>query len=358
MRMNRLNVIMPVYNTAYYLKDSIESILHQTFTDFNLIIYDDGSTDNSWDIIKSYKDSRIIAFRGNNNLANIAKARNICLSKSNAEFIAFQDSDDISEPHRLKVQLDFLQKNPDLGVTGSWGYYIFEDENYLYKHLQTHPPLSDEEIKINLFIRFSTFINTSVMLRASLFRSKTRIFSEMYPTSEDYCLWLELARETKFANIPDFLITHRIHKRQTTQLQLSSHNQNERKVLMRWIRFYFDLDESEAKSHLATFFEKSFSSFDDALMKKNWMTKFLMYNHQKKILYQELLMENLGKLWTNICLQYPEHGIKIWNLYFGSYLRRAYPIGHLNMFKYLIKCLANECNNFKEKINKCSLTRL
>ncbi len=115
-----LNVLMPVYNAEKFLPESIESILNQTFTDFEFIILDDGSTDNSFAIIKEYqsKDSRIRVLQNKKN-KKLPTSRNILFQETKADYIVWMDADDISMPNRLQVEYDFLQKNPDIDIIGS-----------------------------------------------------------------------------------------------------------------------------------------------------------------------------------------------------------------------------------------------
>ncbi|MDD2913253.1 MAG: glycosyltransferase family 2 protein, partial [Candidatus Pacebacteria bacterium] len=110
----KISIIMPVYNVETFLSEAIESVLNQTFYDFEFVIINDGSTDNSLEIIKNYekKDSRIVLLDNKENLG-ITKSLNIGLNKARGEYIARMDGDDISEKERIEIQYDFLKKNRD-----------------------------------------------------------------------------------------------------------------------------------------------------------------------------------------------------------------------------------------------------
>lgn len=128
----KISVIMPVYNTKKYLSEAIESILSQTFTDFEFIIIDDCSTDWSYEILQEYekKDNRIKLFRNEENMW-VVKTRNKLLKNisQNSKYIAILDADDISEKNRLELCFDFLEKNPDFWVV-SWNNFII-NENWI-----------------------------------------------------------------------------------------------------------------------------------------------------------------------------------------------------------------------------------
>lgn len=111
-------MIMPVYNAEEFLKESIHSILDQTFSDFELLIGDDGSTDRSLEIIRSFNDNRLILIRNDRN-QGIANTLNRLIDASRGEFIARQDSDDLSLQKRLGKQVEFLEKNPEIGLCGT-----------------------------------------------------------------------------------------------------------------------------------------------------------------------------------------------------------------------------------------------
>lgn len=113
----KVSVVMSVYNGEKYLPETIDSILNQTFKDFEFIIINDGSTDKTAKILTSYDDPRIRIFNQEN--MGLTKSLNRAISLAKGEYIARMDADDISYPERLKKQVDYLNKNPDIGLVGS-----------------------------------------------------------------------------------------------------------------------------------------------------------------------------------------------------------------------------------------------
>ena len=127
-----LTVLMPVYNADKFLDESINSILSQTYSEFELLILDDASTDNSLKIIKAYaKEDKRIKVLVNQKNRGEAKCRNILLKNSKTEFIAWMDADDISLPVRLQTQIDFLKKNPTIDIVGAYSSTFGDSEGFI-----------------------------------------------------------------------------------------------------------------------------------------------------------------------------------------------------------------------------------
>ena len=137
---------MPAYNAEKYIAESIESILSQTFTDFEFIIINDASTDSTKEIIESFQDSRIILINNEQNLG-VAKSLNIGIATAKGKYIARMDADDISLPERFQTQFNFMEKNPDIDICGSWAR-MFGDKDDCMQTLQNHEDIRDEAFSI------------------------------------------------------------------------------------------------------------------------------------------------------------------------------------------------------------------
>lgn len=200
-----VTVLMPVYNGEKFLKEAIESILNQTFTDFEFLIINDGSTDNSVKIIQSFNDTRIRLINNDKNLKLIASL-NKGISLAKGKYIARMDCDDISMPHRFEKEVDFLEKNLDYGLVGTWFSVIdgTGKEQYNVNH-----PSSNDLIKLFLSIN-CPLAHGSLMGRTELFKSNL-YGSDEYYSIEDYELWTRIAKVTKIHNIPEYLFKYRIY---------------------------------------------------------------------------------------------------------------------------------------------------
>ena len=199
-----ISVILPTYNCAEYLEESIQSILNQTFSDFELIIVNDGSTDDTDNILASLKDSRVRVYRQLNHGLSKTLNRAILLSRSN--LIARQDADDISLPDRLEKQYDFMRRHQDYGLIGTWATIL--EGRTLSTRAHCHP-LHDADIRYALLFN-NPFVHTSVMFRRSVI-SLAGLYSSdpQRQPPEDYELWSRISRVTKLANIGEYLVQYR-----------------------------------------------------------------------------------------------------------------------------------------------------
>jgi glycosyltransferase involved in cell wall biosynthesis len=200
-----VTVLMPVYNGEKYLKEAIESILAQTYSNFEFLIINDGSIDASEEIILSYNDQRIRYIKNERNLKLIATL-NKGLELSKGEFIVRLDADDIAREDRIEKQLNFLMSHEDYGLVGSWCKVINSDKKITY-HV-------DHEDLIFAMALYCPFIHPSIMIRKSILIENQLKFSENFLHAEDYELWSRIILITKVANIPDFFTFYREHEAQ------------------------------------------------------------------------------------------------------------------------------------------------
>ncbi|WP_378950578.1 glycosyltransferase [Pelosinus sp. sgz500959] len=209
----RISVLMSVYNGETYLRETIESILGQTFTDFEFLIVDDGSTDKSLEIIQSYHDPRIILLKNEHNMGLI-KSLNRGLDVARGEFIARMDADDISKPERLAKQLTYLQEHPDIAVCGTWMETIGVSQSRIMG--ENSYPLDSKILKC-LLLFYNAIAHPTVMLRAdALSGSVQHRYSSGYHHGEDYKLWIDLAAEKNLANINEVLLYYRLSEEQVS----------------------------------------------------------------------------------------------------------------------------------------------
>jgi glycosyltransferase involved in cell wall biosynthesis len=206
----KITVVMPVYNGEKHLDTAIKSILSQTFTNFEFVIVDDGSTDSSVEIINSYQDQRIKLIQNNVNLG-IPTTRNKCLQESSGEYIAVLDCDDYAYPSRLAEQLEFMENNPDFGMVGSWVELM--DENGDLTGKVWHEEESDQRIACRLLF-YNYFAHSSILMRRSAIEAveiNGEVYRKDYPTAQDYDLWVRISKKFKVWNIPKVLIKYRVH---------------------------------------------------------------------------------------------------------------------------------------------------
>lgn len=206
----KVSVILPVYNAGSYLRAAIESILQQTLTNFELIIINDGSTDNSKSVIASFHDPRIRHVDQANQ--GLRQALNNAIELSRGEFVARMDQDDISLPDRLRQQAKFLETHPDHVLVGTTFVYI----DQVGTPTGVFPALLDYDELRREVLTQSPFGHGTVMFRAATLRHGNIRYSQEAVHVEDYELWLRLSQIGKVANLPDALYLWRHYPANTS----------------------------------------------------------------------------------------------------------------------------------------------
>lgn len=217
--MCKVSVVMPVYNGEKYLKEAIDSILNQTYTDFEFIIINDGSTDSTKEIIQSFEDQRIVVLENEKNLG-IVSTLNRGLDCAVGEYIARMDADDIAEKGRLEKQVNTLDGDSTIGVLGT-GTRVFGDD---IEDKEMHSTLNPNQLKAELIFS-SCICHPSVMIRKKVLDEFGIRYKEEYKGAEDYEMWWQIAAVSKIASIPDILHNYRIHKQQITQTKDEAYKQ-------------------------------------------------------------------------------------------------------------------------------------
>jgi glycosyltransferase involved in cell wall biosynthesis len=200
-----VSVIMPAYNAEKYLKEAIDSILNQSFKQFEFIIINDGSTDSTKKIILSYRDKRIRYIENKQNVG-IIESMNRALKLAKGKYIAKMDADDISVTDRLEEEFNFLEKNPDYGVVGTGSDFMDQNGRFIKKW----PTLeTDADIK-SMLLAGSPYVNGSTMFQKKLIIGTGGYNKNAY-VAEDYELWCRLATLTKMGSINKYLYKYRVN---------------------------------------------------------------------------------------------------------------------------------------------------
>lgn len=224
----KISVFMPAYNSAEFIAEAIESILNQTFKDFEFIIINDGSGDSTWDIIQKYarQDNRIRAYSRCQN-KGIVYTANEGFALSKGEYIARMDSDDISLPERLEKQVKYLDSHPDIGLLGAWTQYF------------PGFPISKRPEHIDLFylLKDCPVDQPVAMIRKSVIDKYNLRYDEDYLACEDQELWFRLIKVSKIANLQELLLMHRWHGGNISIRLGNIQQQNIQKIRKRILEF-------------------------------------------------------------------------------------------------------------------------
>lgn len=198
----KISVVMSVYDGEKYLREAIDSILNQTFTDFEFIIVNDGSTDSSLEIIQSYHDDRIRAINNKINIG-LTKSLNNAIREARGEYIARQDADDISLPNRFEEQIKYLAEHPEVALLGTGIYMIDNGGKILGKRIALANP-SKSLLKSNQFNHGSTMFRREVI-------AELGGYNELFTYGQDYELWLRMATCHEVKNLRQVLYKLRFH---------------------------------------------------------------------------------------------------------------------------------------------------
>ncbi len=209
--MCKISVLMPVYNAEKYLKGAIDSILSQTYSDFEFVIVDDCSSDSSSEIVESYNDDRIVFLKNEQN-SGVAVTLNKGLAECRGEYIARMDSDDISRPERFAKQLAFLESHPDVAVV-TCGVRTFCGDKTISECGWSN--VEPERIKKDLFFSCA-LAHPTVMMRRKVINSLGGYAPE-YNGLEDYELWCRVIEKHKIASVCEVLFEYRVHEGQVSK---------------------------------------------------------------------------------------------------------------------------------------------
>lgn len=204
-----VSVVMSVYNGEKYLRAAVESVLQQSFTDFEFIIVNDGSTDRTRAILESYQDPRILLMHQEN--VGLTKSLNRALARAKGEFIARQDADDLSLPDRLRIQVEFLADNSEVSLVGS-AVQVIDGEGC---ELTIFRPPCDFPTIAQKLKSYNCFWHGSVLFRRSCL-TVLGGYTEAFTTAQDYDLWLRFAEKYQLANLALPLYAYRFNPNAVT----------------------------------------------------------------------------------------------------------------------------------------------
>ena len=202
----KVSIIMGVWNGAQHLKESINSILTQTFSDVEFVVVNDASTDDTAHILAAYaaQDPRITVVTNAQNLG-LTRSLNVGIRASRGTYIARMDAGDTSEPTRFAEQVQFLDEHPDHGLVGAWTHVIDEDSHIIG---EMKYPTDNVSLKKDL-IKYNPFVHSSVMMRRDIVE-KAGLYNESWKYAQDYELFFRMSKYAKIANIGAYLASYRM----------------------------------------------------------------------------------------------------------------------------------------------------
>ncbi len=323
-------VLMPVYNVGAYLKEAIDSILQQTYSDFIFLIVDDCSTDNTEEIVASYKDSRIKYLKNERNLG-LADALNVGVDAINTKYIIRMDGDDISVPHRFETLINYMETHPEIGVYSS-RLERFGTDFSVWKY-----PLANDDIKAHLLFGPS-IAHAPAIIRTSVMKENKIFYRNDFKHVEDYDLWFRLKDVTKFANTDEVLYKYRVATHNITVFY-SDDIVDRKKQFYSWVLTSFGINftEEELEMHIALANNKRFPKEINVAKYRKWFDKIISHNKQTNYFEQAALLRQVENRWEKLFFILSEKEIKK----VFTYFRISKGVKSTQMI-YLLKIITNK----------------
>lgn len=327
--MPEVTVLMPIFNCRTYLAQSIESILGQTYRDFEFLIIDDGSTDGSQEVVKGYDDSRIRLLQNKRNLG-VAASLNKGIRSAKGSYIARMDGDDHSCKDRLKRQVALLERRTSVGICGSW---------VRTRNLKGHGhvirfPLSSPTVGAYLLFN-NPLAHPAVMIRRQELLAQGLFYDETCEAGQDYEFWSRCARCFDIENIPRPLLVWRIHQDGVTHRKFNKSNATAMKVQKDELsKLGIVPSEDEASFHRAVGNSSGFSTLTEIRKACEWLELLLQRNLEFQAYSPQGLRQVVAMIWFRLCLNSSGMGVRVLMEYLRAPFFRSYrpPLAELLYF--------------------------
>lgn len=312
----RISVVMSVYNGEKYLKEAIDSVLSQSFKDFEFIIYDDCSTDGSVGIIENYHDERIKLIK---NETNKGLTLNLIdgINSARGKYLARMDADDICLLDRFQKQLDFFEKNPEISILGSSVIYFHDNGSEFI----AYQPTEHDEIMVQLLLGF-TLLHPSVMMRIEDLRKYHLNYNPEYRYAQDHDLWVRAGFLLKLGNIKEPLIKMREHKNKistTLKPEQQFFSNKTRNLQLQMYQMHMENAELQVfhdySSGCVIVTKEKLKRYENALL------KILDYNSISRFLNHEFLKHRTSQQFREICRGFIIEGYPLGLYYWSSKIK-------------------------------------
>ncbi len=311
-----VTVMMPVHNGEKYIKYAIESILSQTYKDFELLIVNDASTDKTVNIIHTYKDSRIRLIHNSKQLG-LSAIRQKGVSEARGSLLAFLDSDDIALSHRLEKQVNYFKENKDITAVGSWVGVIDEKGNKTGR-IWRHATLAKIIPSILLFR--NCFTQSSMMVRKkNLLEFGYRLD---YWAAPDYDLWSRMIAKYKMANISEVLTYYRAYKESMSHTEKAEIKNCTQKIMADNLkRLGLNATYEEVVIHDSLERHREEFSVKEIDKVQTWLIKLVLANQKKGVYPEKIFSSVVSDYWFKVCCVSANRRLEIYKKYSSTDLR-------------------------------------
>lgn len=334
-----ISVVMAVYNGAEYLEVAIDSILKQTYSNFEFIIINDGSTDDTAQILRRYEqlDERIAVYTQVNQ--GLPKSLNRGLQLAQGQYIARMDADDISLPERFAKQVEFMETHSDIGICGTWIKTISEVGSTC---INQYPSSHDA---IQYWLLFGTGLShPTVMLRRKLLEQYGLQYNPAFTYCQDFELWVRSSDYTRLANIPEVLLLYRVHPQQMGQSYSIKIRLSEAQKVWSTLftRLKLQVTDSDRQIHQALWQFQLQPNRTFVLEAEAWLLKLVTANRHECV-YEESGFENyVGDRWFIVCDKARNLGTWMAWKFWCSQLTRISGLGQTEIKEFCIDCIKRD----------------
>ena len=328
-----VSVVMPAFNAGKYIQAAIQSIFDQTYDNWELIIIDDASNDNTFSIACTFQNDLKVTILQNETNRGIVYSRNKGIALAKGKYIAILDSDDIALPMRLELQVNYMQDHPALGAIGSF-YYVINNEG----KKQASIKVPSDPMDIATFLLFNvSFCHSTLMMKASI--AKQYQYRKGFDIIEDYEIAYRISRDFPLGNLTEYTVQYRVHG-----LNISI-EKKERLLMLRKqidqlvledLGIPFSYEELELHSNFINMNEKYFQSAEKLNLLEDWLLKFHAFCLADERINSKMLRRILTVRWSTICFRnrfyYRLIQNQLWREFRGDFMK--YNIRHVqNMVK-------------------------
>ena len=294
-----VSVILPVFNGESFVRDAIDSVLGQTFRDFEFLIFDDGSTDGTYLILEEFAslDQRISLYKNSNNLG-LPQTLNRGLDLAKGKYIARMDADDICVPDRLEKQVAYMETHPEIAISGAWVQIIGEGSGEIWGYPEEHDAIYAKMLFAN------TLMHPTVIMRREILVLQNLRYDVQAHHVEDYDLWSRALPLVKFANLSQVLLYFRIHSANTESKHAGTQQQTRLPIYQRLLTgLGIDPTEEEILFHSAISQYQFLGGTTNLLTARRWFEKLVAGNKHTGTINPKLLAVEIGHRWAEVCFQ-------------------------------------------------------
>lgn len=325
-----VTILMPVYNAELFLKRAMESILNQTYKNIEFLIIDDGSTDNSMAIIKSYQDERIKLIENTKN-QGLIYSLNTGLEMASGKYIARMDADDISHRERIQKQCAYMENHINIGILGTF----IQKENKF--KLYANPKLNSNELKARILFN-NIFNHPTIMFRNSFLKEKNISYNQERKHAEDYNLWMTAIKVTDFAILSEPLLFYENHQ---NQVSIVFDKEQKASLAKTHQQFFTSLGLSftseELEIHRRLFYQDY--NFTPTFLEdvEKWLLKISANKELQSIMGVEALQKTTSIVWFEVCTHFATNKINSSKAYYKSRLCNSKNISFRSRFIFNLK---------------------